>query len=186
MKKFPGSAFSFKLLYDKSSTSKTGKAPKPRGRVLKRLIEQFKILSFGIEDNERGSSSKWLFDRFKISRLTKLAMPGGIDDSLLKLKVIRVRNVMFTKSHKRVSINSARGKKRAVGLRRAKKVRFIHQQFTLRTADPLVTSFNTPTLRCVTTNRSAIFQHLFIFLLIFTSFINLILLFSILQIKTPT
>lgn len=57
MKKFPGNVFSFKLLYDKSRTSRTGNAPKPRGKVERRLIDTFKILNFGIDERETGSSS---------------------------------------------------------------------------------------------------------------------------------
>lgn len=100
MKKFPGSVCSLKLLYDKSSTSNTGNAPKPRGSVFKRLIEQLRIRNLGIDDNDNGSSSKWLFEQFRISRFTKLAMPGGNMESLLWLRVMRVRNVMFTKRRK--------------------------------------------------------------------------------------
>ena len=48
-----------------------------RGSELRRLIEQLRILSFGIDDSDKGSSSKWLLDKFKISRLTRLAIPGG-------------------------------------------------------------------------------------------------------------
>lgn len=57
MKKFPGNVVSFKLLYDKSSTSSTGNAPNPRGNELKRFIDTFSIRNFGIEDNDTGSSS---------------------------------------------------------------------------------------------------------------------------------
>lgn len=78
MKKFPGNVFSFKLLYDKSKTSSTGKAPKPRGKLERRLIETFSILSFGIEDIDIGNSSMWLFAKFNISKLVRLAIPGGI------------------------------------------------------------------------------------------------------------
>jgi hypothetical protein len=45
--------------------------------VLRRLIEQFSIRSFGIDESDSGSSSKWLFDKFKISKLFKLAIAGG-------------------------------------------------------------------------------------------------------------
>lgn len=58
IKKLPGNVFSFKLLYDKSRISKTGKAPNPRGNEFKRFIEQFRIRNFGIDDNDNGSSSK--------------------------------------------------------------------------------------------------------------------------------
>lgn len=78
MKKFPGNAFSSKLLYDKSSTSKTGKAPKPRGNELRRFIDRFRIRNFGIDESETGSSSMWLLVKFNISKFVKLAMPGGI------------------------------------------------------------------------------------------------------------
>lgn len=77
IKKFPGSCFSSKLLYDKSNTSNTGKAPNPLGSVFKRFIETFKILNLGIDDKESGSSLRWLFDKFKISKFGKLAIPGG-------------------------------------------------------------------------------------------------------------
>lgn len=38
MKKFPGKLVSLKLLYVKSNTSRTAKAPKPRGNESKRFI----------------------------------------------------------------------------------------------------------------------------------------------------
>ena len=47
------------------------------GSELKRLIEQFSIRSFGIDDKLIGNSSKWLFDKFRISKFTKFAIPGG-------------------------------------------------------------------------------------------------------------
>lgn len=57
MKKFPGNESSLKLLYVKSKTSRTGKAPNPLGNVYNLLIDKFKILSLGIDDNDNGSSS---------------------------------------------------------------------------------------------------------------------------------
>lgn len=57
MKKFPGSVFSLKLLYERSNTSNTGKAPNPLGKTLNLLKDKLRIRSFGIDDNERGSSS---------------------------------------------------------------------------------------------------------------------------------
>lgn len=57
MKKLPGNVFSFKLLYDKSNTSSTGNAPKPRGNELKRLIDTLRMRSFGIDDKDTGNSS---------------------------------------------------------------------------------------------------------------------------------
>lgn len=57
MKKLPGNAFSFKLLYDKSSTSRTGKAPNPRGNALRRFIERFKMRNLGIDEIDTGNSS---------------------------------------------------------------------------------------------------------------------------------
>lgn len=78
MKKLPGNVFSFKLLYDKSSTSRTGNAPNPRGNAFRRLIERFKMRNFGIDEIDTGSSSTWLLAKFKISKFVKLAMPGGI------------------------------------------------------------------------------------------------------------
>lgn len=77
MKKFPGKLFSFRLLYVKSKTSSTGKAPKPLGKLYNRFIETFKILSFGMEDNDNGSSSIWLFEKLIISKFVKFAKPGG-------------------------------------------------------------------------------------------------------------
>lgn len=97
LKKFPGKTFSFKLLYDKSKTSRTGNAPKPlkpqanirqcqqqvkifmthRGSELRRLIEQLRILSFGIDERDSGNSSRWLLDKFRISKFTKFAICGG-------------------------------------------------------------------------------------------------------------
>lgn len=44
MKKFPGKLLSFRLLYVKSKTSNTGKAPKPRGRELSLFILQKKLV----------------------------------------------------------------------------------------------------------------------------------------------
>lgn len=96
MKKFPGSIFSFKLLYDKSSTSSTGNAPNPRGSVFSRLMEQLRILSFGIDDSERGSSSSWLLDRFKISRLIRFAMPGGTTTAKIKDYLLSSSNLNIT------------------------------------------------------------------------------------------
>jgi len=104
MKKFPGRFFSLKLLYVRSNTSRTGNAPKPRGSTSNRFIlpevkrsnkflsrhkfqiaarpvnctnPAFKILNFGICDREIGSSVMWLLKRFRISRLTRFARPGG-------------------------------------------------------------------------------------------------------------
>lgn len=106
LKKFPGKTFSFKLLYDKSNTSSIGKAPKPlkvvqilesqtisktnsrvthRGNELRRLIEQLRILNFGIDESDSGRSSKWLLDKFRISKLIKLAIPGGNTKNRQKL-----------------------------------------------------------------------------------------------------
>lgn len=48
-----------------------------RGSELSRLIEQLRILSFGIDDKDKGSSSKWLLDKFKISRLLRFAIKAG-------------------------------------------------------------------------------------------------------------
>lgn len=48
-----------------------------RGSELSRLMEQLRIRSFGIDDSDSGNSSKWLFDRFKISKLLRLAIAGG-------------------------------------------------------------------------------------------------------------
>lgn len=39
---------------------------------------KFKILSFGNDDMEIGNSSIWLLNKLRISKLTKLANPGGI------------------------------------------------------------------------------------------------------------
>lgn len=104
MKKFPGKFFSLRLLYVRSSTSRTGNAPKPRGSTSNRFIlseikrsdkslsrnlqlkfarptnytdPTFKILNFGICDRDIGSSVMQLLKRFNISRLTRLARPGG-------------------------------------------------------------------------------------------------------------
>lgn len=77
MKKFPGRFFSFKLLYVRSNTSKTGKAPNPLGSEYSRFSDKFKMRSFGIDDKDRGSSSIWLLARFRISKLVRLAKPGG-------------------------------------------------------------------------------------------------------------
>lgn len=33
--------------------------------------------NLGMEDNDKGNSSMWLFARFNISRFTKFARPGG-------------------------------------------------------------------------------------------------------------
>lgn len=96
MKKFPGNVCSFKLLYDKSNTSNTGNAPNPLGNVFNRLIDTLRIRNFGIEDNETGSSSIWLLATFRISKLMRLAIPGGIMDILLWLSVIRVTFSMLT------------------------------------------------------------------------------------------
>lgn len=106
LKKFPGKTFSFKLLYDKSNTSSIGKAPKPlkvvqilasqaisktnsrvthRGSELRRLIEQLRILNFGIDESDSGSSSRWLLDKFRISKLIKFAIPGGNTKNRQKL-----------------------------------------------------------------------------------------------------
>lgn len=98
MKKFPGNVCSFKLLYDKSKTSNTGKAPNPLGKVFNLLMDTFRILSLGIEDNDTGSSSIWLLAKFNISKLIRLAIPGGIIDILLWLSVIRVTFNMFTEN----------------------------------------------------------------------------------------
>lgn len=57
MKKFPGNVFSFKLLYVRSNTSKTGKAPNPLGSTLNLLNDRFKILSLGIDESDKGKSS---------------------------------------------------------------------------------------------------------------------------------
>lgn len=38
----------------------------------------FKILNFGIWDSETGNSEMWLLNRFKISKLTRFAKPGGM------------------------------------------------------------------------------------------------------------
>lgn len=103
LKKFPGKTFSFKLLYDKSNTSRTGKAPKPlklnlcsmsptaankivthRGSELSRLMEQLRILSFGIADSDSGSSSRWLLDKLRISKLLRLAMAAGNTEISIK------------------------------------------------------------------------------------------------------
>lgn len=48
-----------------------------RGSELRRLMQQLRILSFGIAESDKGSSSKWLLDKFKISKLCKLAIAGG-------------------------------------------------------------------------------------------------------------
>lgn len=77
MKKFPGNVFSFKLLYVRSKTSSTGKAPKPLGKLSSLLMDKFKILNFGMEERDNGSSSMKLLAKFSISRLVKLAKPGG-------------------------------------------------------------------------------------------------------------
>lgn len=78
MKKFPGNVPSFKLLYDKSRTSSNGNAPKPLGNELRRLIDKFKMRSFGNDEIETGSSSMLLLATLRISKLVRLAMPGGI------------------------------------------------------------------------------------------------------------
>lgn len=96
IKKLPGSVCSFKLLYDKSKTSNTGKAPNPLGNVFNLLMDTFRILNFGIEDSDTGSSSIWLLAKFKISKLMRLAIPGGRIDILLWLSVIRVTFSMLT------------------------------------------------------------------------------------------
>lgn len=57
IKKFPGRAFSFKLLYVKSRISSTGNAPKPLGSPYNRLSDTFKIRSLGKEDKLTGNSS---------------------------------------------------------------------------------------------------------------------------------
>lgn len=77
--------------------------------------------SFGIDDKDRGSSSIWLLARFRISRLVRLAKPGGtaiklhylsfwkanlgaglvLHFSLLWLKVNLVMFSMFTGNGKR-------------------------------------------------------------------------------------
>lgn len=54
---------------------------------------KFNILSFGIEDKDVGSSSTLLLQRFKISKLLRLANPGGTSKikntigTLLKIKL---------------------------------------------------------------------------------------------------
>lgn len=106
MKKFPGRLDSFRLLYVKSRTSRTAKAPKPRGNESKRFIlnrfmfinkilnvlfqkkkkstktyPTFKIRNFGIEERETGSSSIWLLNKFNISNWVKFAIPGGTSEN---------------------------------------------------------------------------------------------------------
>ena len=44
IQKFPGILSSFKLLYERSRTSRTGNEPKPLGRLSKRFMAKFKIL----------------------------------------------------------------------------------------------------------------------------------------------
>lgn len=78
MKKLPGNESSFKLLQVRSSTSRAGNAPKPRGSEHNLFIDMLSILNLGSDERERGSSSMWLFVRFRISRLIKLANPGGM------------------------------------------------------------------------------------------------------------
>lgn len=78
IKKFPGNVPSFKLLYDKSSTSSNGNAPKPLGNELRRLIDKFKMRNFGNDEIETGSSSMLLLATLRISKLVRLAMPGGM------------------------------------------------------------------------------------------------------------
>ena len=56
-----------------------------RGNWFRRLIEQLRILSFGIDESDKGSSSKWLLDKFKISKLTRFAIAGGNTKNITKL-----------------------------------------------------------------------------------------------------
>jgi hypothetical protein len=48
-----------------------------RGSEFNRLMLQFKIRSFGIDESDSGSSSSLLLDKFKISKLFRLAIAGG-------------------------------------------------------------------------------------------------------------
>lgn len=57
-----------------------------RGSELSRLIEQLRILSFGIDDNDKGSSSKWLLDKFKISKLLRFAIAAGNTKNSINFK----------------------------------------------------------------------------------------------------
>lgn len=103
MKKLPGRRVSSKLLYDKSSTSSTGKAPNPRGRLLRRFIDTFKIRSFGMDEMELGTSSSKLFERFKISKFVKFAMLGGRTKifyfkfliKIFKVSTLKITNLLF-------------------------------------------------------------------------------------------
>lgn len=56
IKKLTGKFLSLKLLYDKSSTSSNGNAPNPLGNEFKRLMDKFKMRSFGSDEIETGSS----------------------------------------------------------------------------------------------------------------------------------
>lgn len=55
-----------------------------RGSELSRLIEQLRILSFGIADSDSGSSSRWLLDKLRISKLLRLAMAAGNTEISIK------------------------------------------------------------------------------------------------------
>lgn len=44
---------------------------------------KFKILSFGRDESEVGSSSNWLLNKFRISRLDRFAKPGGTPEIII-------------------------------------------------------------------------------------------------------
>lgn len=69
-----------------------------RGRELRRLIEQLRIRSFGIDESDSGNSSKWLFERFKISRLLKFAIAGGNTKRRI-LKIITHSRTLHSLTH---------------------------------------------------------------------------------------
>lgn len=48
-----------------------------RGSELRRLMQQLRILSFGIDESDNGSSSSWLLDKLRISKLLRLAIAAG-------------------------------------------------------------------------------------------------------------
>lgn len=84
-------------------------------------MEQLRILNFGIDESDSGSSSRWLLDKFRISKLVRFAIAGGntkntpminfqlifqfwdfcSPEILLWLRVMRVTNSMLTRSAER-------------------------------------------------------------------------------------
>lgn len=56
---------------------------------------KFNIRSFGIDERDVGSSSIMLLQRFNISKLVRLAKPGGTSKNKNYLKSLNVNKITF-------------------------------------------------------------------------------------------